>query len=166
MNYAICHPDKKRHTKTGLCKTCHSKQYRETNKERINSLLRQRRSEPSSNFKQIQKNYYERNKEAICKKTAEYRKANPNITKNAKLKKTFGIDLETYNSILKSQDGVCAVCKQPSAKKFLAVDHCHTTNKIRGLLCANCNTALGLLKDSVEIIENLKKYLEEGIENE
>lgn len=47
-------------------------------------------------------------------------------------------------------------------KNRLSVDHCHTTGKVRGLLCDNCNKSLGLLKDSIEIVSNMLIYLQNG----
>jgi len=78
------------------------------------------------------------------------------------LKSTFNISLFEYNELFTKQNGCCAICKkhQTEFKKRLAVDHCHKTGKIRGLLCATCNTALGQFKD---LISNLKEaiiYLE------
>ena len=72
----------------------------------------------------------------------------------------FGINADQYEAILKEQNGVCAICYQPEpCNRMLAVDHCHTTNKIRGLLCSNCNTALGLCKDDLLILTQAIAYL-------
>ena len=56
------------------------------------------------------------------------------------------------------QDNRCAICGA-MPKKPLFVDHCHVTGKVRGLLCVSCNTALGLLKDSITALEQAIKYL-------
>jgi Recombination endonuclease VII len=50
------------------------------------------------------------------------------------------------------------------------VDHCHTTGKIRGLLCGNCNSALGLIKENIPSMENMIAYIKKtsiyfGVEN-
>lgn len=55
------------------------------------------------------------------------------------------------------QDNSCAICKNKF--ELLAVDHCHTTGKNRGLLCNNCNNGLGRFKDNIEYLENSIKYL-------
>ena len=59
------------------------------------------------------------------------------------------------------QNYCCAICKTHSdlLPRNLAVDHCHTTGKVRGLLCTNCNIGLGMLKDSSEILNLAIKYL-------
>lgn len=64
--------------------------------------------------------------------------------------------------MLEAQEGVCAICGKPETKpnaKYLAVDHNHETGVIRGLLCNNCNRALGLLGDNVETLQNAINYL-------
>lgn len=80
------------------------------------------------------------------------------------LKRVFGISLDNYNEMLKKQNGVCKICYNPEVSKkskVLSVDHCHTTGKIRGLLCSNCNLGLGNLKDSIKFLENAINYLKE-----
>lgn len=83
------------------------------------------------------------------------------LTFQKDLKKNFNITPEIYREMLKSQDNRCATCPAITSisGRRLAVDHCHTTKKIRGLLCNECNTALGLLKEDENIIDNLKSYL-------
>jgi hypothetical protein len=62
--------------------------------------------------------------------------------------------------MLDAQNGVCAICKEPCPTgKWLAVDHCHTTNAVRGLLCTKCNMGIGLFNDSVERLEATIAYL-------
>jgi hypothetical protein len=83
-------------------------------------------------------------------------------SRRAHLKRMFNLTLEDYNKMFEEQNGVCAVCNQPepsSRLSFLCVDHCHDSNKIRGLLCSNSNRALGLMKDSVDIVKKAVKYL-------
>lgn len=59
-------------------------------------------------------------------------------------------------------NATCAICKKHKSNftRALAVDHCHTTGKIRGLLCTNCNRALGNIKDSIDNLKNAIEYLE------
>jgi len=66
---------------------------------------------------------------------------------------------EEYDKILKYQSGVCACCGKPPKRIRLAVDHCHTSGRIRGLLCWPCNHALGILRDSPETAVRLGNYL-------
>ena len=83
------------------------------------------------------------------------------------LKHEYGITLEEYNVILKKQNNLCAICqseektidKRNGKAKRLAVDHCHKTNVIRGLLCWRCNTAIGKLKEDPDIIQRAANYV-------
>jgi hypothetical protein len=70
--------------------------------------------------------------------------------------------LEEYNKLLAAQDDKCKIClKHKTEFKFaLCVDHCHDTGKVRGLLCDNCNQALGLLKDDVDALKRAIEYIE------
>lgn len=66
-----------------------------------------------------------------------------------------------YNELYTAQDGCCAICDkhQSELQKALAVDHCHDAGHVRGLLCQECNLALGKLKDSIESLEKAITYL-------
>lgn len=103
-------------------------------------------------------------KEAKRQYDMEYRKRPEIMVKqrNANLKK-FGITHIEYEQMLAKQGGRCAVCKSASPNtdriKNFPVDHCHKTGKIRGLLCAKCNRAIGLLKDDVELLKSAMEYL-------
>ena len=77
--------------------------------------------------------------------------------------RVYGLTVEAYEALLAAQGGVCAICRRPPAadgrQKRLHVDHDHATDAVRGLLCSNCNTALGLLDDDVDRIAAAIFYL-------
>jgi len=54
----------------------------------------------------------------------------------------YGLTIGEYDALLKRQKGRCAICRRPPKKRRLYVDHDHATKKIRGLLCASCNSSL------------------------
>ena len=66
----------------------------------------------------------------------------------------------SYNAMWLAQDGKCAICRLVCIKS-LAVDHCHKTGKIRGLLCMRCNTALGMFKDDPSLLLRAIEYLKQ-----
>lgn len=101
-------------------------------------------------------------------RTRDYRKRNPNYnngfdpvkSRAGKLKRNFGITVEDYDALLREQGGVCAICKGTnSSGRRLGVDHCHATGKVRGLLCCLCNSGIGKLQDSLELVETAADYL-------
>ena len=100
-------------------------------------------------------------KERANKRPYEERKAS---ARRCELKKKYGISKDTYDQMLTDQGGVCAVCQCKPDGKDLAVDHCHTTGKVRGLLCSNCNTALGLFGDDVARMMAARDYLINSIQ--
>ena len=88
---------------------------------------------------------------------------------NADLKRSYGISLKEYDDLVKAQDNKCKICnkeEQHKTKKRLTVDHCHVTNKIRGLLCHRCNCALGLFFDNPDLLKLAIQYLKGEIEDE
>ena len=91
-------------------------------------------------------------------RTKQWRKANP-LRRQAG---TYKTTTEYLQSLLVQQSGVCAVCGQPPCGRWkaLCVDHDHVTGRVRGLLCSNCNIALGNFKDDPRIVARAVVYLE------
>lgn len=94
-------------------------------------------------------------------------KPRPKVTAEAAreyhLSRAYGITTTEYDTRLKQQSGVCAICEQPCPSgRRLAVDHCHTTLSVRGLLCKPCNTSLGNMKDSPELLRRAATYIEDS----
>ena len=90
-------------------------------------------------------------KSKICK---------PCQKRKARLKKVYGLSWEDYSHMLRMQGYACSICKiSISNPKQANVDHCHKTEKVRGLLCRGCNLGLGFFQDSVKNLENAIKYL-------
>ena len=83
---------------------------------------------------------------------------------NNSLMRMYGIDINRYNQILESQNYTCAICGSTETggrgKKHFSVDHCHTTKKVRGLLCKSCNIMLGEAKDNPRTLSRAIEYLE------
>src|SRR5437879_6504440 len=81
--------------------------------------------------------------------------------------KKYGLTPRDYDALSQAQGGVCASCGNGERSHFrgetrkLAIDHCHQSGKVRGLLCGNCNRALGLLHEDPEKIKALLRYVEE-----
>lgn len=98
-------------------------------------------------------NYYRQNKPRF-----------QHLIRNGMLKREYGIDKQGYDALLKLQNGKCAICGLPEKEhrnQVLNVDHNHTTKKVRGLLCNNCNRGIGHLKDSISNLEKALEYLKE-----
>jgi len=89
--------------------------------------------------------------------------ANPDRAKDHNLRRYYGISLVDYVEMLEAQDGRCAICGTdvPGGRGAFHVDHCHTSNKVRGLLCYHCNVGIGHFKDQESLLLKAALYLTE-----
>ena len=99
-----------------------------------------------------------------CNKDAKlWTKNNPDKVKvsrrKARLKVKYGIVPSEYDSMANSQGNKCYICRKEHTRRPLNVDHCHSTGKVRKLLCDKCNMALGLVNDDVELLNKMREYL-------
>ena len=102
---------------------------------------------------------YQRDKEKHCAITKRYYQENLEWRKDLHLQKTYGITMDTKLKMREEQDNKCAICKEEFENdKSAYVDHCHTTGKVRGLLCHMCNSGLGMFRDSHDIIVRALEY--------
>lgn len=99
------------------------------------------------------------NKEYTKKKRAEQCPVFKRTERNQQLKSNYGITISEYEEMYSLQDGRCKICNSDSNGKSLHVDHCHSTLKVRGLLCGKCNTGIGLLGDNIDTLLSAIKYL-------
>lgn len=112
--------------------------------------------------------YKEKNVDKIKSRWKVDYETNKDKFLNRRLRTNYGLTLDEYRTMSEKQNNKCAVCNKVETSidirsgkiKLLSVDHCHKTNKIRGLLCNNCNKAEGLLKGNPAIIRKLADYIE------
>lgn len=111
----------------------------------------------------------ENNKERKSAMDKKYQRENADRlriqSRASHLKRKFGITIERYDELLAAQGGVCRICSTdqpggPDKAASFAVDHDHNSGAVRGILCFACNTAIGLFKESPEILNNAADYLE------
>jgi len=101
-------------------------------------------------------------KKCCSERHKEWNKKNKHKKARHQIKYKYGITYEEYELYLDKQSYKCAICSihQDELSKKLNIDHNHETGEVRGLLCSNCNTALGLLKDNVDLFNKAIEYLE------
>jgi hypothetical protein len=103
---------------------------------------------------------YKRHRQKRLKYAKDFRLANPTKMIEDRLIRKYGITLKQHENIMTEQNNECACCIRPFSSDLKpAVDHCHKTGKVRGLLCSNCNRAIGLLYDKAEAMLRLAIYL-------
>lgn len=137
------------------CKPCNNnstKSYRRNNPEKVRALNKAYQTEHAEEFKASKK----RSRAKHAKKMALRKRV-------GRLKKEYGLTPEQHDALLEKQHGLCVICERaPVGHRWskLHVDHCHTTGKIRGLLCANCNLGIGNFQDSPDLMRAAIRYLE------
>ena len=117
------------------------------NRDKVNAKAKRYRDKQPPKIKELWDSWYENNKERV---------------KFNKIKRVYGITKEQYQNMLQQQNFCCAICSssvETQRDKTLSVDHCHTTGKIRGLLCHFCNTGIGLFKDDQQNLMKAYNYL-------
>lgn len=101
--------------------------------------------------KEASKRYRDANKQYMSDRQRKYQ-----------LRDKYGITEAQYDEMLIQQNGKCAICEtdKPTGKwKRFAVDHCHKSGNVRGLLCNECNRGMGLLRDSPDLLIKAAEYL-------
>ena len=117
------------------------------NRDKVNAKAKRYRDKQPTKIKELWDSWYENNKERV---------------KFNKIKRVYDITKEQYNDMLQQQNNCCAICSvsaESQRDKTLVIDHCHSTGKIRGLLCHSCNTAIGLFKDNKDSLMKAYSYL-------
>ena len=111
----------------------------------------------------------EKNPRNTTKQSQIWREKNPIKSQELnrrKLLKKYGLTIKEWEELFDKQNGTCAICNLPETLidrgtlRRLAVDHCHSTGKVRSLLCSKCNKAIGLLNDDLSLLNKAVSYLE------
>ena len=145
---ATCHP-KKVNWARGLCKNCYDKWLRKNNPTYVE---KQRRNTAA---------WHKLHPEKVRQNSRNFlAKQQPDYERKRHLKRNWGITQGQYEEMLAKQDGKCAIClRPPKANRNLAIDHCHETGQIRGLLCFRCNFGLSFFSESAEVMSRAARYL-------
>ena len=127
----VCGTTKIPHNSHGRCAKCHGKEYFKQNKATMSNYSR---------------TYYRNNKKRY---------------QGIQYQRKYGIGMEDYQNLLLEQNNKCAICgkHQEELSKILFIDHNHDTGKIRGLLCYNCNSAIGLFGENLATMARAITYL-------
>ncbi|WP_292980954.1 endonuclease VII domain-containing protein [Mycobacterium sp.] len=122
------------------CKECAAAYLRDWRERNADRLRTERRDRYQNEDPTVREQKRRSDREAYAK--------DPDRRRDSRLRCQFGITLSEYRAMEDSQSGVCAICGLECVSgRSLAVDHDHGTGEVRGLLCANCNRAIGLFKD-------------------
>lgn len=134
----------------------YQRSYYRTNRVKINRracAYRRRRSETDPQYL-VKKRAYERKYRQVRRKSDPLKIREKE--RASEYRRLYGLSSEEYSKRIVEQKGRCALCEE-SCKLY--VDHCHRTQKIRALLCRQCNSALGFMKEKPELLEKAASYL-------
>jgi hypothetical protein len=128
----------------------HARRYRETHKDQIKVAARL---------------YREGHREQINERARLKWRTDPELREKRRLwqrknvfQKVYGISMADYEAMFERQGGACAICKRTGVT--LCVDHCHLTGEVRGLLCSQCNSAIGFCSDDPAVLLAAAAYLQ------
>lgn len=114
-------------------------------------------------YRQYARSWGKENRERVRRSEEKYLASKPfRVQWRDRLRtlRRHGVDQDWYRNQLAFQRGLCAICHGPATVKGFSIDHCHTTGRVRGLLCSPCNTAIGLLQDDPPLLRAAADYLE------
>lgn len=140
----------------------YSKLYYQEHKDKWNKRTRE------------QQDAYNKTRREKYANDSEYRERQKHLSRNRPnkeekkrhqhLKELYGLTVDQYETMVKSQNGKCAICGNGHTgsitSKNLSVDHNHSTGKIRGLLCHKCNMGIGYFKENIDTLKSAISYLE------
>lgn len=138
------------------------REYYQENAEAIKAQVREYTRANKDKISQYHKSYYRENRDELLVTRQIYASGHRDEIEDYRLRAAYGISLAQYEEMLVAQDGRCRICgsdKADSRGRSLHVDHDHATGRVRGLLCNQCNHAIGLLQDSPERFERAADYL-------
>lgn len=149
------------------CKDCcreAQRQWKAKNPERVKHHAKKFREEHPEQVKQWMRDAYERNPQKYIDYATARKDRDPEawayLQFRNRLRREYGLAIEDYERMLAEQGELCAICRGPQTPgRRLAVDHCHKTGLVRGLLCDNCNKTLGLFGESAERFDRCAEYL-------
>ena len=124
--------------------------YRAANLEKVKEQQRAYRAANREKVKEKSRARYAANREKEKARSRAYHAANREKAKEWQLKNTYGLTIAKWDALLQAQGNCCARCGKdnPGSKKGWAVDHCHDTGAVRGILCWRCNVVLGMQGDN------------------
>lgn len=107
-------------------------------------------------------NWRKKHPEIARRLKREHRLNNKDLYRANNFRWKYGMTVEDRDRMFEGQGNCCAICSatEPGGRGYWHTDHCHTTNKVRGVLCHRCNVALGHVRDSIPVLGRMIEYLE------
>lgn len=155
---------------TNRCKDC-CRSYRNApgSKEKRNKAAREWYKNNRDHAIREARLWRSKNREHYRKWQKDYTQRRRRETKDWRLRRSYGITADQYDAMLRNQFGRCAICRCSllrEGRSAQAVDHCHQSGTVRGILCSRCNLSIGGLKHSISILLSAASYLFAAVSKE
>jgi hypothetical protein len=146
-----------------------NREWTAANREKINERERSSYKTDPDKYRDRSRAKYRANRESEMDRARAYRAANPDkfrtYARRSTLRRRYGITEDQFFAMLADQDGRCLVCEVVFMEdRPPAVDHCHETGVVRGLLCRKCNTGIAMFDERPEVAERAAAYLRDRCE--
>lgn len=129
------------------------RKYVEANREKLREWQRQWQATHADSLRAYRQKYH-------AKRLAADLAAVREEQRTAWLQRRYGLTISQFDAMVVAQDGRCAICGDtPADGRSLHIDHDHTSNRVRGLLCGHCNRAIGLFRDNPTVMASAVIYL-------
>lgn len=144
------------------CVQAKAKIYRDSHKDKVYEKQKRYLKRHAERRKETCRKYYEKNREKILAKVSSEKKSrNAWDRRIYHIKRHYGLTEPEYVSMLERQGGLCVICGLPPHDgRFLVVDHDHDSGAVRDLLCLPCNSRLGVIEKTPDLIVKMIEYLE------
>lgn len=137
-----------------------SRAYREGNPEKVRATKAKWEAKNREKHLAARRAYWAKNADKMHAKARASRKTNPRRAREYDVREHYGLAPEQLRSLESAHGDRCAICRNEGNGRALCVDHDHSTGEVRGLLCAGCNAAIGMMKDSPLRLRAAAAYLD------
>jgi hypothetical protein len=164
LRYLMSRPDKKIRVPFAGTPAEYNRKYRKDHPEVIKAISKRHyekhRKKIIARERKLMRKAIKTDRRKYLSYFKEYRKKNRDKYRHYNLQKTYGITLDQFQQMKTAQNNLCALCKQPMKDASdCCVDHNHSTQKVRELLCKKCNMGIGLFNESPALLELAINYL-------
>jgi hypothetical protein len=150
-------------------KRAYNRAYYEANRERLIEAQKVRYAEDRERIRAQRNAHLEAHRDEINARARERHRLNPEVKRESVRRwravndmrlREHGLTKDEYDALVTKQENACAICRNPF---FVTprIDHDHATDRVRGLLCHNCNVALGHFRDDPSLMQQAIRYLED-----
>lgn len=135
------------------------RRWRSRNPEKARASSRRYRAKYPERRRELWRRYRADHREELNEKSRRWQTTNREKIRSAKRARRYGLSEEAFQELIATQRNACPICCTLFEKELPHIDHDHDTGQVRGILCGNCNRAIGLFRDNPFIMASAIMYL-------